>query len=531
MRADVFVLQRGSNGRRRRRRRKITCKEAFSLFFVFVGVIFLHYSSSPFFASAATLRRKHKENRQHHVLSSGSTIRTNPPEDPVERDGIRAPSSTSVVQHLIRPMVRGVSASMETGIQKVTQKLVSKLSTFVDETLSKHSCDYNCIQSVITRAEKHTGGSDSSSGVDFIGIVDNARQNMRGDGNIVKLAFGLIADVIYVAMHIIVPDLRSVVVDKWSEIRERARGTLGDVVPGGALALRSTSILDDVREILEAKTHEPVEEICHMLPEVGVNLGVMADVPLGEYCVVVSSHLIEITLLHMSYVLEQVLRNAKRKFRDEPLIVEGIDMIGHIVTNPVGSLIREFTGKIRTETGEITTTLTSKVTHAVKGVLERAKRDDRASPTKKAIVQELEDEVDFMYTSDCSVKHESLPEEIICEIDKAVLTGSVILDKSLIWSEIVQRVRMPLFENMQRLSMLIERAGKMVKGEIETIADRVEDVSDSAIHALEHLENTAVGAHGSDQFGVKQPGEPCDDHPDCESGFCYDIGLGGKCTA
>jgi len=503
-------------------------------FIVVVGMVLLSSTGEGKKLGQHKHHRKALANeRSTNVLSSKMTTIPN-------EDGDVGEHASRMLGNVVRPLVSGVSSSMRRSLAQVTHNLVSKLAEFVDDTLSGHTCDYNCIISVINRAEKHIGGSHPSNGVDLMAIIDDARRNLIGsDPNIVKLAFGLIADVVYASIHIIVPDLRTVVLDKWSEIRKESEETLGDVVPGGALAMRSTSILDDVREILEMKTREPVQEICHMLPEVGVNLGVMADVPLGEYCVIVSSHLIDMSLSQLAYGLVRILDRAKEKFRDQPLVQEGIDLVEHVMSNPVGSVVREFTGKIRTDTGEITTTLVSKVKNAVEGVLERAKSDSRASAKKKAIIRELEEEVEFLYASDCSVKHERLPEEIICEIDKAIFTGTVLLDKQLLWSQIIESVRSPLQAFMQRLSKLMDRASKMVKQKIESVSSDVQDASDSTIRAIEDAERNIVRAHPvpiaqvEDPIteGIKLAGEHCEDHAECESGNCFDMGFGGKCTA
>lgn len=55
-------------------------------------------------------------------------------------------------------------------------------------------------------------------------------------------------------------------------------------LPGGALALKSTTILEELEQYGITEMTPTIEDFCHIIPEIGVNLGVQGTIPFDDWC-------------------------------------------------------------------------------------------------------------------------------------------------------------------------------------------------------------------------------------------------------
>ena len=93
----------------------------------------------------------------------------------------------------------------------------------------------------------------------FTMIVQESQKSFSNSG-IMKFIFTVIANTFFQTLNIVLPNIRVMIEDRWLELRTKGSTILDKYVPGGALAVRRTSLLDDVRTKASETSKPYVEE-------------------------------------------------------------------------------------------------------------------------------------------------------------------------------------------------------------------------------------------------------------------------------
>ena len=120
----------------------------------------------------------------------------------------------------------------------------------------------------------------------FFGLARHAYTD-EGGGLLKMVNVGIVSilrsvmDAVFHGQSSGLSDLRTVLLERWGEIRQRSRPLLG----GEMIKFERRSLFEELEAALMRKARPHVQRMCAKLPEMGVRLfHVEADVPLAPFC-------------------------------------------------------------------------------------------------------------------------------------------------------------------------------------------------------------------------------------------------------
>ena len=271
----------------------------------------------------------------------------------------------------------------------------------------------------------------------FTMIVQESQKSFSNSG-IMKFIFTVIANTFFQTLNIVLPNIRVMIEDRWLELRTKGSTILDKYVPGGALAVRRTSLLDDVRTKASETSKPYVEEFCSSIPEVTL-MG--TNFPLDRWCVAGVMHLFRGSVMYVQDVIEKLLDMAVDKtssLRGK----QAVSFTRNLLVKPVGELVADVNEK-----GE---EVVSKVDKTIESVLNMELENSAGDATRSSI-EELLREKNLLKEATCETG------DFMCPVDRSVMISSIVLDKVMIWSRLVDAFETPMASLLEGISHAVFR--------------------------------------------------------------------------
>jgi len=289
-------------------------------------------------------------------------------------------------------------------------------------------CDTTCIAEVISQAKEAVIPSVAQEhpSFSFTMIVRESGESYSNSG-IMKFIFTVITNTFYQTLNIVLPNIRVMVEDRWLELRTKASTILDKYVPGGTLAVRRTSLLDDLRDDASKRSKPYVEEFCASIPEVTL-LG--TNFPLDRWCIAGVMHLFRGSIMYIQNVIEKLLDMAVEKTSSmRGKLKQAASFVRHLLVKPVGELVAEVSERQEEITDKVDKTIES----VLNMELEKTHRDK-----SRTEIEELLREKNVLKAATCETG------DFMCPVDQSVMISTIVLDKVMIWSELVDAFEAPM---------------------------------------------------------------------------------------
>jgi hypothetical protein len=376
-------------------------------------------------------------------------------------------------------------------------------------------CAQPCINGIIENSKALVSEGRfgvPGGGIGFMKILTDARSHFNQDG-LTKMLFSVISDTTFNVIYQAVPDFRRKVEDKWIEIRENSNSILSSEIDGGVLRFRRTSLLQDARDMIMEKADEPLERVCSFVPEVGVSLGVEATLPLADWCTLGVKQILKVALLDIQEIVVKFLHDllgrgsAGMSHADRLASAIGMHSVAHevgiqflekILTKPVGDLVSE----VEHSVSSIMDDIQSAALALIDVVSEKVALSEA---NKKLLKDQINGELCdcFLSLSLSPISSQQPTPKLIseigslacknamCVLDRTILTATVLLDKTLIWSSLIAHMEGPLRDLLLQINDIVQ-------------------------HTKENADRVLSRIRG----GSKRNGESCTNSNECTTRLC-----------
>ena len=285
------------------------------------------------------------------------------------------------------------------------------------------------------------------------------------------MVFTVVAQTVYYVLDRLVPDIRSFVTEKWIQLRKENLDIVPSL-PGGALALKSTTILEEIENYGIMKMTPIIEDLCHIIPEVGINLGVQGTIPFDDWCKVGVVELMRDAIRTVG-VRVHFLVNERALMSTAPVAAA---FLSTILTTPIGDIV--------TYVKENRDRLMEQVTTTVENAIMLAE-------VSNDLTKSLKKRVQVASSATCEIG------DVICDADKIVMMSSVLVDKNLIWESIVNRLDNPMLKVFGGLNDFVHKADKAVERRLTSPLSRHHNSpSTSRLSNNNHNHNFGGGGDG-----------------------------------
>ena len=328
---------------------------------------------------------------------------------------------------------------------------IRSIESILKDVILPEACDDTCARAILTDSKNKVKRNE----ITFFTIMDEASNNFTGP-KFLRMVFTVLSQTVYYVLNRLIPDIRSFITDKWIELRKEDVNIIPSL-PGGALALKRTTILEELENYGITKMDPIISDFCHIIPEVGVNLGIQGTLPFDEWCKVGVVELMRESIRTVGVLIRD--RITRHLVDTNPIAAQ---FVQKILTEPIGNIV----DKVKEGHDALVNNIVQKKDSLMTNIASVVKNAIYTSGVNTGTFREFTKQIDFTVEATCEVG------DVICDADKVVMIVSALADKRLIWESIVNRLDDPILTVFRGLNGLIHKVEKDVERRTASLSSR-----------------------------------------------------------